>query len=170
MHVVYKHHNNCNWEGCWKKTVGPVWFIRMVYFSKWFSPRSISSSYCVIVKVRVVIVLTTWLEVIFGIKWKVFVSQWCCKSGPLNMINMRLTECKWAKRKGAVHHQLINHNIDWDPAQCFTYSKNYFQRLAMESWYTNLEQTPLKWCQQLPEGSTKLMTYPWQTWNQQTDF
>ena len=44
----------------------------------------------------------------------------------------------------AVHHQLTNHNIDWDSAQCLTYSTNYFQRLTLESWYTNLEQTPLK--------------------------
>ena len=29
----------------------------------------------------------------------------------------------------AVHHQLTNHNIDWDSAQCLTYSTNYFQRL-----------------------------------------
>ena len=43
----------------------------------------------------------------------------------------------------AVHHQLTNHNIDWDSAQCLTYSKNYFQQLTLESWYTNLEQTPL---------------------------
>ena len=28
----------------------------------------------------------------------------------------------------AVHHQLTNHNIDWDSAQCLTYSTNYFQR------------------------------------------
>ena len=38
----------------------------------------------------------------------------------------------------AVHHQLTNHDIDWDSAQCLTYSTNYFQRLTLESWYTNL--------------------------------
>ena len=27
---------------------------------------------------------------------------------------------------------------------------NYFQRLTLESWYTNLEQPPLNRCQQLP--------------------
>ena len=52
--------------------------------------------------------------------------------------------------KFAVHHQLTNHNIDWDSAQCLTYSTSYFQRLTLESWYTNLEQTPLNRSQQLP--------------------
>ena len=27
------------------------------------------------------------------------------------------------------------------------YSTNYFQRLTQESWYTNLQQTPLNRCQ-----------------------
>ena len=35
-------------------------------------------------------------------------------------------------------------------AQCLTYSTNYFQQLTLESLYTNLEQTPLNRCQQLP--------------------
>ena len=69
-------------------------------------------------------------------------------------LNTRLTEHKRATRNGdannhiAVHHQRTNHNIDWDSAQCLTYSTNYFQRLTLKSWYTNLEQTPP--CQQLP--------------------
>ena len=60
-------------------------------------------------------------------------------------LNTRLTEHKWATRNGdvnnhtAVHHQLTNHNIHWDTAQCLTFSTNYFQRLTLESWYTNLE-------------------------------
>ena len=56
----------------------------------------------------------------------------------------------------AVHHQLTNHN-DWDSAQCLTYSTIYFQRLTLESWYTNLEQTPLKRCQQLPPPYKRLI-------------
>ena len=56
-----------------------------------------------------------------------------------------------------VHHQLTNHNIDWDSAQCLTYSTNYFQRLTLESWYTNLEQTPLNRCQQLPAPYKRLI-------------
>jgi len=67
-------------------------------------------------------------------------------------LNTRVTEHKQATRNGdtnnhiAVHHQLTNHNIDWDSAQCLTCSTNYFQRLTLESWYTNLEQTPLNRC------------------------
>ena len=70
-------------------------------------------------------------------------------------LNTRLTEHKRATRNGdannhiAVHHQLTNHNIDWDSAQCLTYSTNYYQRLTLESWHLNLEQTPLNRCQQL---------------------
>ena len=47
-------------------------------------------------------------------------------------LNTRLTEHKRATRNGdannhiAVHHQLTNHNIDWDSAQCLPYSTNYF--------------------------------------------
>ena len=48
-------------------------------------------------------------------------------------LNTRLTEHKRATRNGDVnnhiaeHHQLTNHNIDWDSALCLTYSTNYFQ-------------------------------------------
>ena len=75
----------------------------------------------------------------------------------------RLTEHKRATKNGdannhiAVHHQLTNHNIDWDSAQCLTYSTNYFQRQTLESWYTNLEQTPLNRCQQLPAPYKRLI-------------
>ena len=78
-------------------------------------------------------------------------------------LNTRLTEHKRATRNGdpnnhiAVHHQLTNHNIDWDSAQCLTYSTNYFQRLTLESWYINLEQTPLNRCQQLPPPNKRLI-------------
>ena len=64
-------------------------------------------------------------------------------------LNTRPTGHKWAARNGdtnnhiAVHHQLTNHNIDWHSAQYLTYSTNYFQRVTLESWYPNLEQTPL---------------------------
>ena len=61
-------------------------------------------------------------------------------------LNTRMTEHKRATRNGdannhiVVHHQLSNHNIDWDSAQCLPYSAKYFQRLTLEIWYTNLEQ------------------------------
>ena len=71
-------------------------------------------------------------------------------------LNTRLTEQKRVTRNGdannhiAVHHQLTNHNIDWDTAQFSTYSTNFFQQLTLESWYTNFRQTPLNKCQPLP--------------------
>ena len=74
-----------------------------------------------------------------------------------------LTEHKRAARKGDVnnhiaeHHWLTNHTIDWDSAQCLTYSTNYFQRLTLESWFTNLEQTPLNRCQPLPAPYKRLI-------------
>ena len=40
------------------------------------------------------------------------------------------------------------HQIDRDSATCVTYS-DYYQRLTSESWFTNLEQTPLNLSQQL---------------------
>ena len=78
-------------------------------------------------------------------------------------LNTRLTEHKRATRNGdtddhiAVHHQLTNHSMDWDAAQCITHSTNYFQRLTLESWYTNLDQTPLNRCQQLPAPYKRLI-------------
>ena len=34
---------------------------------------------------------------------------------------------------------------------------NYFQRLTLESWYTNLEQTPINGCQQLSAPYKRLI-------------
>ena len=46
---------------------------------------------------------------------------------------------------------VMNHAVDLDSAQYVTYSTNYFQRLTLESWFTNVEQTPFNRCQLLPE-------------------
>ena len=78
-------------------------------------------------------------------------------------LTTRLTEHKRATRKDDInnqiveHHRLTNHSIDWDPAQCPTYSTNYFQRLTLESWFTNLEQTPLNRRQSLPAPYKRLI-------------
>ncbi|CAH3033608.1 unnamed protein product, partial [Porites lobata] len=40
-------------------------------------------------------------------------------------------------------HLQTKHRIDWDSATCITYSTDYYQRLTLESWFTNLKQTPL---------------------------
>ena len=42
------------------------------------------------------------------------------------------------------------HQIDCDSATCITYSTEYYQRLSLESWFTNLERTPLNHSPQLP--------------------
>ena len=47
-------------------------------------------------------------------------------------------------------HLQTKHQIDWDSATCITYSTDCYQRLTLESWFTNLEQTPLNRSQQLP--------------------
>ena len=71
-------------------------------------------------------------------------------------LSTRLTEHKRATRNGDVnnhiaeHHLQTKHQIDWDFATCITYSTDYYQRLTLESWFTNLEQTPLNSSQQLP--------------------
>ena len=49
----------------------------------------------------------------------------------------------------AEHHFKTNHRIEWDSAECVTYSTDSYQRITLESWFTNLEQTPLNRCQQL---------------------
>ena len=78
-------------------------------------------------------------------------------------LNKRLTEHKRATRNGdlnnniAEHHLQTNHRIDWDSAECVTYSTDYHQRLTLESWFTNLEQTPLNRCQQLPAPYKRLI-------------
>ena len=43
----------------------------------------------------------------------------------------------------AEHHLQTKYQIDWDSATCITYSTVYYQRLTLESWFTNLEQMPL---------------------------
>ena len=78
-------------------------------------------------------------------------------------LNTRLTELKRATTNGDVnnhiseHHRQTNHRIDWDSAKCLTYSTNYFQRLTLESWFTNLERTPFNRCQQLPAPYKRLI-------------
>ena len=73
-----------------------------------------------------------------------------------------LTEHKQATRNDDVnnhiaeHHLQTKHQIDWDLATCITYSTVSYQRLALESWFTNLEQMPRNRLQQLqaPQKTT----------------
>ena len=57
----------------------------------------------------------------------------------------------------AEHHLQTKHEIDWDSATCITYSKDYYQRPTLESWFTNLQQTPLNRSQQLPAPCKRLI-------------
>jgi len=56
-------------------------------------------------------------------------------------LNVQLTEHKQATRNGdnnnhvAEHHLKTNHRIDWDSAECITYSTDYYQRITLESWF-----------------------------------
>ena len=78
-------------------------------------------------------------------------------------LNTRLTEHRRATRNGdinnniAEYHLQANHRIDWDSAACVTYSTNYYQRIVLESWFTNLEQTPINLCLQLPAPYKRLI-------------
>jgi len=58
----------------------------------------------------------------------------------------------------AEHHLKTNHRIiDWNSAKCVTYSTDYYQRITLESWFTNVGQTPLNRCQQLPAPYKRLI-------------
>ena len=81
-------------------------------------------------------------------------------------LSTRLTEHKRATRNGDVNNHIAEyrlktkHQIDWDSATCITYSIDYYQRLTLESWFTNLEHTehtPLNRSQQLPAPCKRLI-------------
>ena len=71
-------------------------------------------------------------------------------------LSMRLTEHKRVMRNGDVnnhiaeHHLQVKHQIDWDSGTCITYSTDYYKRLTLASWFTNLEHMPLNHSRQLP--------------------
>ena len=106
-------------------------------------------------------ILQPFIEAVYKIYCSDWYASYIGETG--RNLTTRLTEHKRATRKGDVnnhiaeHHRLTNHTIDWDSAQCLTYSTNYFQRLTLESWFTNLEQTPLNRCQPLPAPYKRLI-------------
>ena len=59
----------------------------------------------------------------------------------------------------AEHHAINRRNIKstGTSATCITYSTDCYQRLTLESWFTNLEQTPLNRSQQLPATYKRLI-------------
>ena len=78
-------------------------------------------------------------------------------------LTTRLTEHKRGTKNGdlnnnvAEHHLKTNHAIGWDSATCLTYCTDYYQRITLESWFTNLEQTALNHCQPLPAPYKRLL-------------
>ena len=64
-------------------------------------------------------------------------------------LNVRLTEHKRATRNGdinnhnAEHHLKTNHRIDWDSAECVTYSMDYYQRIRLSKRQSMSPQTVL---------------------------
>ena len=78
-------------------------------------------------------------------------------------LTTRLNEHKRATKKGdlnnniAEQHLKAGHTIDWNSATRVTYSTDYYQRITLESWFTNLEQTALNRCQPLPAPYKRLL-------------
>ena len=67
---------------------------------------------------------------------------------------MQLNEHKQATKKGdlnniAKHHLKTSHTINWNSATCLTHSTNNYQRISLESWFTNLEKNALNHWQPL---------------------
>ena len=66
-----------------------------------------------------------------------------------SVVQLQLTKHKCTTRNGDVNNHIVehllqmNHQIDWGSTACIMYSTDYYQRLTLESWCTNLEQMPL---------------------------
>ena len=72
-------------------------------------------------------------------------------------LSTRLTEHKRATRNGDVNNHIAEHHFKTKHQTCITYSTDYYQRLTLEGWFTNLEQTPLNRSQQLPAPYKRLI-------------
>ena len=75
---------------------------------------------------------------------------------------LRPNEHKRATQKGdlsniAAHHLEIRHIIDWDSATSLTFSTDYYQRITVESWFSNLQQTALNRCLPLSAPYQRLL-------------
>ena len=77
-------------------------------------------------------------------------------------LSMRLTEHKRVTSNGDVNNHIAEHHFHIKLTgslrhACITYSTDYYQRLTLESWFTDLEQTPLNRSQQLPAPYKQLI-------------
>ena len=92
-------------------------------------------------------------------------------------LNVQLTEHKRATRNGDInnhiadHHLKTNHRINWDSAECVTYSADDYQRITLESWpFTNCNKHhPTVASSYLHLTDDWLPTTTRQTNNRQTD-
>ena len=84
-------------------------------------------------------------------------ASYICETG--RNLSTRLTEHKRATRNSDVNNHIAEtkHQIDWDSAARITYSTDWYQRLTLGSWFTNLEQTTLNRSQQLPAPYKRLI-------------
>ena len=62
-------------------------------------------------------------------------------AGKLPTEYKRATEDGYVNNHIAELHLQKKHQIHRDSATCITYSTDYYQRLTLERWFTNLEQT-----------------------------
>ena len=81
----------------------------------------------------------------------VYKFSWCnCQASYIietgRNLNIRLTEHKRAVKNDninndiAEHHLHTDHRIDWDSAECVTYSSDYYKRLILESCNIEVDQ------------------------------
>ena len=115
----------------------------------------------------------------FGAVYKIKCSD--CQAtnigGTSGNLSTRLKEHKRGTNKGdlnnniAKYHLKTNHTIDCDSATCLNYSTDYYQRIALESWFITLEQTDLIFVNHFPHltnvystgNSNKLFVIPFTT-------
>ena len=141
---AYKQQTGSGWSCDRAMSPFSLGFIVRVYLSNWtshspfrqfnkcerFEPRShFKSRLSLIVRLNVVLNRT----VVVDSDWRF--DNLC---GSHLQSQSELYHVSWWSLKTKIKHQ-----IDWDSATCITYSTDYYQRLTLESWFTNLEQTPL---------------------------
>ena len=91
------------------------------------------------------------------------------------MLTTRLGEHQTATDKEdltnniAQHHRKTGHDINWDSATCLTHSTDKDQRLALESWFTNLQPNPLNRSRKLPAAYERLLQSKYRTADENAD-
>ena len=71
--------------------------------------------------------------------------------------------------KIAQHHRKTEHDINWDSVTCLTHSTDKDQRLTLESWFTNLQPSPLNRSRKLPAAYERLLQSEYRTADENAD-